>query len=158
MSRAVLSLENVSVASPCRVSWDDMVGTDQARFCMQCRQHVYNLSGMKRSDAEALIRSKEGRVCVRFYRRPDGMVMTRDCPFGIRALGRRMAWVLGIAAAIFVTIGAALLAARSPMEGDGERQSALEFIRNLFAPAPPRQIIMGDICPPVNQPLPQNKE
>jgi len=154
MSKAVLSLENVSVASPCRVSWDEMVGTDQARFCMQCRQHVYNLSGMSRGEAEALIRGREGRLCVRFYRRADGMMMTRDCPFGIRAMGRRMAWMLGIAAAIFFAIGAALFAARlQPEEGRGQPgPSAWEWIRNFFAPAPPPKMIMGAICIPEGAP------
>jgi len=159
MSKAAISLDNIGVASPCRASWDDMVGTDRARFCMQCRQHVYNLSGMSRSEAEALIRNKEGRMCARFYRRQDGTVMTRDCPFGVRALGRHLAWVLGIAAAFFFVIGAALFAARSEPEPAG--RSSWEFFRNLFAPAPPpKQIIMGGICPappapPANPPGPQ---
>jgi hypothetical protein len=161
MSKPVLSLEKISVASPCRASWEDMVGTDRARFCMQCRQHVYNLSGMSRSEAEALIRSKEGRLCARFYRRQDGTVMTRDCPFGVRALGRRLAWVLGIAAAFFFAIGAIVFAARSQPE-HGDRGFSWEFFRNLFAPAPPPKVmVMGDICPPAppvppaNQPGPQ---
>src|SRR5262249_22627755 len=109
----------------------------------------------------ALILSKEGRLCVRFFRRADGKLMTRDCPFGIRAVGRRLAWVLGIAAAIFLTIGAALLAAKPQNEGDGNRQSALEWIRNFFAPSPP-PVIMEKICvppgPPANQPAPQPPE
>ena len=28
--------------------------------------------------------------CARFYRRPDGTLLTRDCPVGIRALRRRL--------------------------------------------------------------------
>lgn len=153
MAKAAISLDTISVASPCRASWDDMVGTDRARFCMQCRQHVYDLSGMNRTQAESLIRSKEGRLCVRFFRRQDGKVMTKDCPFGMRAIGRRLAWVLGIAAAVFLTIGTALLAARSQSEDGVARPSALDFFRNLFAPAP-KQMIMGGLCPPAPPPAP----
>lgn len=159
MSKATLSLDNIGVASPCKASWDDMIGTERARFCMQCRQHVYDLSEMSRKEAETLVRSKEGRMCVRFYRRPDGKVMTRDCPYGIRAIGRRLAWVLGIAAGIFLLFGTALFAARSQPDGQGQPgQSAWEVFRNFFAPPPPPPMIMGDLCPApgpgVNPPAP----
>jgi len=77
----------------------------------------------------------------------------------------RDVWIGALMAAIFVAIGAALLAAPPPTEGAGNgRQSALEFIRNFFAPAPPPQMVMGEkICVPAagpggNQPAPQNPE
>jgi hypothetical protein len=65
-----------------------MRGDDQVRFCGKCRLNVYNLSGMSRRQAEALLGRSEGRVCVRFYRRPDGTVMTRDCGTVARGLAR----------------------------------------------------------------------
>ena len=149
MSRATLCLDNIGVASPCRVSWDDMVGTNQVRHCQQCNQRVYDLSGMSRNEAESLIQNKEGRLCVRFFRRSDGKVMTSDCPYGIRSLARPLAWALGIAAALFFVFGAALFAARSQSGDPGQHgQSAWEFIRSFFAPAPPPRMIMGEICPP----------
>jgi hypothetical protein len=125
-----------------------MVGTNQVRHCQQCNQRVYNLSDMSRKEAEALIRNKEGRLCGRFFRRSDGTVMTRDCPYGMRSLARPIAWVLGIAAALFFVFGAALFAARSQSGDPGQPgQSAWEFIRSFFEPAPPPRMIMGDICP-----------
>lgn len=70
-----------------------MTGDEKARFCGSCRKNVYNLSEMTRAEAEALILEKEGRLCVRFYQRSDGTVLTKDCPKGIRAVQKRAALV-----------------------------------------------------------------
>ena len=96
MNHELPLLEQIHVASPCTSSWDEMSGDDQVRFCSHCRLNVYNLSEMPREAAENLVRTREGRLCVRFYRRHDGTVLSRDCPVGIAALRRRM--VRGIAA------------------------------------------------------------
>jgi hypothetical protein len=82
-----LSLADLRIANPCPASWSRMEGDDRVRFCAQCEKSVYNLSAMTMRDAEALIREKEGRLCVRLYRRTDGTVLTADCPVG---LGRRL--------------------------------------------------------------------
>ena len=84
-------LEHVKVAAPCPADWERMVGDERARYCDRCSLHVYNLSGMTRREAEALVASAEGRLCVRFYRRPDGTILTRNCPVGLSALKRRAA-------------------------------------------------------------------
>ena len=57
-----------------------MCGTDRVRRCDACGLLVYNLSAMTVGEALALIQETEGRRCVRFYRRADGTVLTRDCP------------------------------------------------------------------------------
>jgi hypothetical protein len=73
----------LTIASPCPASWDDMEGDDRVRFCGECELNVYNLSAMTESEALKLIAEREGRVCVRMYKREDGTVMTRDCPVGL---------------------------------------------------------------------------
>ena len=89
-------LDDVKVASPCSASWDDMVGDDRVRFCGKCAKNVYDLSSMTREDAEALLARKDGdpggaKLCIRFYRRADGTIMTTDCPVGVRRKrGRRV--------------------------------------------------------------------
>ncbi|HYY94081.1 MAG TPA: hypothetical protein VE713_06145 [Pyrinomonadaceae bacterium] len=95
MAKFTNPLEGVRVAAPCRADWEKMVGDERTRYCGQCSLHVYNLSGMTRSEAEALIMNAEGRLCVRFYRRADGSVMTRNCPVGLRALKQRVSRVAG---------------------------------------------------------------
>jgi hypothetical protein len=67
-----------------------MTGNEQIRFCGQCNLNVYNLSGMTKREAEALITRNEGRLCVRYYRRKDGTILTDNCPVGLRALKRRV--------------------------------------------------------------------
>jgi hypothetical protein len=89
MARFNSPLKNVTVATPCPADWDGMLGGDRVRFCGQCELNVYNLSAMSRLEAESLIARTEGRLCVRFYRRKDGSVITQDCPVGLRALKRR---------------------------------------------------------------------
>jgi hypothetical protein len=87
-------LKDVRVAAPCSEKWDDMPGGDRVRSCARCRHHVYNLSEMAAADAARLIRESEGGLCVRFYRRPDGTLLTRDCSVGARAVQRRVAAAL----------------------------------------------------------------
>jgi hypothetical protein len=83
-------LNNIKIASPCSANWDEMVGSERQRYCGECKLNVYNLSGMSRRDAENLILSSEGRLCVRFYRRTDGTILTKDCPVGWKAIKRRV--------------------------------------------------------------------
>jgi hypothetical protein len=72
------------------------------RYCTSCRQNVYNLSAMSRNEAEALIIQKEGRLCVRFFRRADGTVLTQDCPVGMRAWRRRIRTIVTLAAGLLL--------------------------------------------------------
>jgi hypothetical protein len=100
-------LNEVRVASPCPVSWQEMKGDDRVRHCSMCQLAVYDLSVLTRSEAENLIREATGRLCIRVHRRPDGKVMTRDCPVGrLRAIRRRVAVAAGAAGLLlFILIG-----------------------------------------------------
>ena len=104
----MIPLVQIRIASPCHANWDEMAGTDQARFCGHCRKNVYNLSEMTRAEAEALIREKEGRLCVRFYTRADGTMLTQDCPVGLRAMRVKLARKLSYAAAVLVSLAGGL--------------------------------------------------
>ena len=84
-------LRGVRVASPCPASWDNMDGDERVRLCFLCSLKVYNLSEMTSEDAARLVSEREGRLCVRYYQRRDGTVLTRDCPVGIRAVRKRLA-------------------------------------------------------------------
>jgi hypothetical protein len=94
MSTAMSSgslLDLIVIDIPCTASWDEMTGDNRSRFCSQCQLQVYDISEMTRREAETLIAKHEGqRLCARFYRRPDGTVMTRDC-FSVRRAARRAA-------------------------------------------------------------------
>ena len=79
-------LDNVRIAAPCHADWNEMepVQGERIRFCGQCARNVYNLSEMTRREAEDLVRSQEGRLCVRYYLRSDGTMLTKNCPVGVR--------------------------------------------------------------------------
>ena len=102
-------LSRVHVAAPCTASWEAMPGGERVRSCEKCAHKVYNLSAMTSGEAAELVARAEGkdgeRVCVRFYRRSDGTVMTQDCPVGMRALrqkaARRASVAFAAACAVF---------------------------------------------------------
>jgi hypothetical protein len=93
MARFKNPLDDVEVAAPCKADWDQMIGSERMRFCGQCNLNVFNLSAMSRVEAESLIARTEGRLCVKFYRRFDGSIITRDCPLGLRAIQRRVSYL-----------------------------------------------------------------
>ena len=79
-------LDNIKIASPCAADWDAMIGNARRRHCGDCKLNVYNLSDMTRQEAENFLIQAEGRVCVRYFKRADGTVLTADCPVGWRAV------------------------------------------------------------------------
>jgi hypothetical protein len=131
-------LRRLEIASPCTVSWDGMRGDDKVRFCGKCQLNVYNLSGMSRREAERVVGAREGRVCVRFYRRPDGTVMTRDCGAKAALVARRLARLLFAAACVF-----ALGVVTGSMAGVG---SWLTQVRWPWHRTPVVRPLMGEIA------------
>jgi hypothetical protein len=86
-------LDRISIATPCKASWEEMRGDERVRFCDACELNVYNLSAMTATEATALVARSEGHLCTRFFRRDDGTVLTRDCPVGLAArVGRQVRW------------------------------------------------------------------
>ena len=90
-----------------------MYGDDRRRFCGECQMNVYNLSEMSRGEAESFLVNAEGRLCVRYYRRRDGSVVTADCPVGWRALKRRVSQVGTAAFSVAVGFFAGLAGIRA---------------------------------------------
>jgi hypothetical protein len=87
-----------------------MIGDERVRFCGQCNLNVYNLSAMNKGDAERLISQTEGRLCIRYYRRADGTILTNNCPVGLRTLKRRMSRIASASAAAIVSFLGGLFA------------------------------------------------
>ena len=137
MARFSNLLDTVRVATPCESSWDQMAGDQRVRHCDQCDLNVYNLSGMSRKAAEAMLNNTEGRVCVRFYRRLDGTIITADCPVGIRALRRKIARVAaaGMAAVLSFLAGIGLYSRYQPTgQIDRIESGRRYFVRQALQP------------------------
>ena len=103
-------LNNIKIASPCSADWNAMSGDDKKRFCGECKLNVYNLSGMTKDEAENLIIEKEGRLCVRFYRRSDGTVLTEDCPVGWAKVKKNISRTAAAAISLIIGLFAGLFA------------------------------------------------
>ena len=97
------TLDHVRVAAPCNVDWDSMFGDERVRFCGQCKLNVYNLSEMSKREAEHLVTRTEGRLCIRYYQRRDGSIITQNCPVGLRAIKRRVSRVATAIGSAFLT-------------------------------------------------------
>lgn len=97
-----IDLNAIRVAKPCSADWAAMSGDEQVRHCQQCNLNVYDLSALSADEARGLIEKHEGRLCVRFYRRRDGTMLTRDCPIGVRTVRRRQ---VGVAAGLAAVAG-----------------------------------------------------
>lgn len=96
MSEAEELLKRVTVASPCPASWRRMTGDERVRFCAECGLNVYNLSEMSAEAAADFVRRREGRLCIRYFRRADGSMLTKDCPIGLARVRQRIAAIAGI--------------------------------------------------------------
>jgi hypothetical protein len=124
-SRAWSLLDSVRIATPCAARWEDMRGDERVRFCGRCRKNVYDLSEMTRAEAEMLLRSHAGELCVSILRRADGTVITSDCPVGVRARRVRRLAILAVGAGAAAVIAGDAIAdpvapATHPAEERGE--------------------------------------
>ena len=133
-----------------------MVGTDKMRFCNQCSLHVYNLSAMTRDEAEHLVLSREGRLCVRLYKRSDGTVITEDCPKGLEKIRRRMKMVAGVVAGALATLLGMDVFRSTTQCSVTQHNGAQGAVRSVLQPPP--GALMGDRAMPLmGEPAPVEK-
>jgi len=122
-----------------------MKGDQRVRFCGECRLNVYNLSEMRREEAEAFVSQREGRTCVRFFRREDGTVLTKDCPVGLRALRQRFvratAALCGI---LFALLSGTLFGGAISRRLPGGIRPPSEAFADWIDPT--RRMVMGDVA------------
>lgn len=145
VKRTLPMLDRISVASPCNASWDQMLGDDRVRFCLSCEKNVYNLSAMTREEAERLLQERAGgELCVRFYRRADGTIMTQDCPVGAKRK-RRKKLALAVAGAGAMAFAATSMLTRGTCAVKGEMVQG----EMVTAPVEPVTPPVEPITPPV---------
>ena len=75
-----LDLNRLVVSTRCPYDFGDLPGSQRVRFCSQCQRNVYNLSKLTRPEIIELIQGGGERICGRLYRRPDGTIVTAQCP------------------------------------------------------------------------------
>jgi hypothetical protein len=131
-------LDNIRVAAPCTADWSQMTGDDRTRHCGECKKNVYNLSGMTRDEAEALLIERNGDLCVRYFQRHDGTILLADCSVGVKRRRRRR----------LVAAGTAALLASSAVVAAGVRHACND---RLVGPVQ-GQIVMGGMQEPPTAP------
>ena len=128
-------LDNIQVAAPCTADWSQMSGDDRVRHCGACKKNVYNLSGMTRDEAEALLVERNGDLCVRYFQRHDGTILLADCTIGI-ARRRRRRWIAVAGATLLAGgVGAAAVLRANAVMG-GIRAPSLEAGATTVSPPP----------------------
>lgn len=120
--------DDIAIAAPCPISWEEMEGDERIKYCSLCHLNVYNLSEMTRKEGEALFARAGEQVCIRLHRRPDGTIITKDCPVGRRladACARRVrTLVLALLAFFFAGLGKASAADCEPSDGNGSQSTS----------------------------------
>jgi len=144
-------LDNIKIASPCSADWSAMEGDDRRRFCGDCKLNVYNLSGMTRYDAENLLRLSEGRLCVRYFQRPDGTVLTEDCPVGWAKVKQRISLMAAAAFSLVISLFAGIFV-MSSFRRNTQVVGAIAYPRPT--PTPKTVPLMGNIAVPTPTPKP----
>jgi hypothetical protein len=143
-----VSLEVIDIARPCPADWDEMRGDDQVRFCKHCSLNVYNLSAMSREAAERLVAQREGRLCIRMYRRLDGTVVTADCEGAIKLAAKRVGRFAKAAMAMMLTAALAPLGLSRWLSAAPTDKSSTPPV--CVTPPQPTRAMMGDmVAPPV---------
>jgi hypothetical protein len=129
-------LESIHIAAPCKADWNSMTGDEKVRFCGQCKLNVYNLSEMTRKEATDLVVAKEGKLCIRFYKRSDGTVITQNCPVGLRKLRDRVCKIAATIAGLvwFIMTMSHALAKDTKSTAEKSSKRLLSNPANYFAP------------------------
>ena len=144
MSRSKSPLNNIKIASPCSADWNTMYGSERKRFCGECKLNVYNLSAMSIAEAEQLLMRSEGRLCVRYYRRADGTILTEDCPVGWAKVKRRLSRAAtAVAAMLFAALGGISMTSALIKKSEAGRIILIP----LTTPTPKLEPLMGAVMP-----------
>ncbi len=156
-SLPTVTLEQIRIASPCKVSWASMTGDEKTRHCGQCDKDVHDLSAMTRAEAEALVNGGQGaRMCVKMWVRQDGTVLTQDCPVGLAKVRRSLRRVGAFFGALLGSLGGLL--GCTPQEEMGSiavptgrpttpPPPETESPRHLMGEVESPREVMGDFCP-----------
>jgi ankyrin repeat protein len=112
MSKSIRSFDRMIIPAPCNADWDSMIGNDRVRFCEHCNLHVTNLSSLTRPEAIRLVARSEGRLCVRFMKRSDGSVVTKEVAERVHHIARRVSRIA--AGAFTATLSLSSAAAQTP--------------------------------------------
>jgi hypothetical protein len=141
-------LNNIKIASPCSADWNAMFGDNRKRFCGDCKLNVYNLSDMTKIEAENFLMASEGRVCVKFFKRADGTVLTKDCPVGWAKVKQKVSRTATAAFGLIAGLFGGLFAFTSIKQEEPRLMGNITVSNSNVATTGTPIHIMGDISAP----------
>lgn len=146
-------LDEVVIAAPCPISWDNMNGDDRVRHCSGCNKNVYNIADMTDAEANAFFEKNGSTECIRIFRRSDGKMMTDNCPKGLRLVRNRIMTGIklgaGIAAAIFAFIpGKANAQQDNPQSPEQSKPQHQELRGDVYIPPSGTVETKGNVAMP----------
>ncbi|MEZ4490622.1 MAG: hypothetical protein R3F51_23855 [Cyanobacteriota/Melainabacteria group bacterium] len=71
-------IDQLFIAAPCNIAWDEMEGDNRARNCDGCSSLVYNTSSLYEEELERLLEVEGDRVCLYIERDPQGKLVTKE--------------------------------------------------------------------------------
>lgn len=113
----------LEIKTPCTASWDQMRGNDRVRFCEHCQHTVNDLTSLTPKRIRRLIAKSQGRLCLRYHRRPDGEPLSTQVPKKLHQIRKR---VSRVAAGVFT-------ASLSLGSATGQQSTAPNYQRWLTA-------------------------
>lgn len=146
MRTEISFLDRVEIGRPCPASLDAMAQVDgnRVRYCDRCRLNVHNLSAMTHTEAETLLRENPGKLCIAYFAREDGAVVTRGEPSApyIQSVRRQlMSRRARLLMTFTVLLGCTLI--RVPAVADSKRQAGHTAKSPATAPANLPLMTMG---------------
>jgi len=148
MSEFDSPLNDLRVASPCSADWNEMQGDERKRFCGDCKLNVYNLSGMTKYDAEHLLRMSEGRLCVRYFMRADGSILTQDCPVGWAKVKQRVSIFAAAAFSLLLSVFGTIFIVSFSRRRDSVVMGDVAIPRRT-----PTPMVVGNVATPRTTPM-----
>ncbi len=125
-----MKADDLTIREPCAEDWSAMTGDGPRRYCDACERSVHNLSQMTEAEADALLRSRTGRLCVRYAIGTDGTIRFRPeptpAPVLVQLRPRPDAEPRRPAALARAAVAAGLLAACTPHTHDGSPSGCLD--------------------------------
>lgn len=123
----------VRIPVPCLAKLGRHAGDRQSPPLPAIPARRYNFSEMTAFEINQGVAARAGRLCARFYQRPDGTMLAEDCTERIPAQVQRSARIAATILAALVTIAPAKATPASPQSGSSsiEIQSAREGLTLL---------------------------
>jgi len=97
--------------------------------------------------ASPCLGEREGRLCVRFFRRSDGTILTDNCPLRLRAIKRRLTGVAAACLSFVIGVCAGFLEDALGIAGAARQHGSMAALGRLPIEPSLREATVGVLAP-----------